>query len=188
MAQAPILSSVSRSSPHRSICAGVPRRITVPAASPVVTPSAVTIPGQRRELDDGDERHRRLARAAAVPVPAAVPLSRPLPGPLALERPAEALPGELVQPEGGVELPDDVVGGQVAVLQVVQPGVDLLVDEPADRVADRQVLVAPLEHGYCWCRETSPWAPGASTRWRVFRSVCSSTSVTRLWRMVVVSS
>ena len=46
MAQAPTLSMVSRSSPHRSIWAGVPRFITVPAARPTLTPMAVTIPGQ----------------------------------------------------------------------------------------------------------------------------------------------
>ena len=46
MAQAPILSSVSRSSPQRSIWAGVPLFMMVPPARPVLTPSAVTIPGQ----------------------------------------------------------------------------------------------------------------------------------------------
>ena len=46
MAQAPTLSMVSRSRPHRSICAGVPCFMMVPAASPTLTPMAVTIPGQ----------------------------------------------------------------------------------------------------------------------------------------------
>ena len=46
MAQAPILSSVRRSRPHRSIWAGVPPFMMVPAARPVLTPSAVTMPGQ----------------------------------------------------------------------------------------------------------------------------------------------
>ncbi len=46
MAQAPILSSVNRSRPQRSICAGVPCFMMVPPAKPVLTPSAVTIPGQ----------------------------------------------------------------------------------------------------------------------------------------------
>ena len=46
MAHAPTLSSVMRSRPHRSICAGVPPFMMVPPASPVLTPSAVTMPGQ----------------------------------------------------------------------------------------------------------------------------------------------
>ena len=46
MAQAPILSSVIRSRPQRSICAGVPLFMMVPPARPVLTPSAVTMPGQ----------------------------------------------------------------------------------------------------------------------------------------------
>ncbi len=46
MAQAPTLSSVIRSSPQRSIWAGVPRFMMVPPARPVLTPSAVTMPGQ----------------------------------------------------------------------------------------------------------------------------------------------
>ena len=46
MAQAPILSSVSRSRPQRSIWAGVPPFMMVPPARPVLTPSAVTMPGQ----------------------------------------------------------------------------------------------------------------------------------------------
>ncbi len=46
MAHAPILSSVMRSRPQRSIWAGVPLFMMVPPARPVLTPSAVTIPGQ----------------------------------------------------------------------------------------------------------------------------------------------
>ena len=46
MAHAPILSAVSRSRPHRSIWAGVPSFMTVPAANPTLTPMAVTMPGQ----------------------------------------------------------------------------------------------------------------------------------------------
>ncbi len=46
MAQAPTLSSVMRSSPQRSIWAGVPPFMMVPPARPVLTPRAVTMPGQ----------------------------------------------------------------------------------------------------------------------------------------------
>ena len=46
IAHAPTLSIVIRSRPQRSICAGVPLFMIVPPASPVLTPSAVTMPGQ----------------------------------------------------------------------------------------------------------------------------------------------
>ena len=46
MAHEPTLSPVSRSRPQRSIWAGVPCFMMVPPASPVLTPMAVTIPGQ----------------------------------------------------------------------------------------------------------------------------------------------
>ena len=48
IAQAPILSSVIRSSAQRSICAGVPSLLIVPAASPLDTPSDVSSPGLTR--------------------------------------------------------------------------------------------------------------------------------------------
>ena len=46
MAQAPTFSAVSRSRPHRSIWAGVPPFMMVPAARPTLTPIEVTMPGQ----------------------------------------------------------------------------------------------------------------------------------------------
>ncbi len=46
MAQAPTFSAVRRSSPHRSIWAGVPCFMMVPPARPRLTPMAVTMPGQ----------------------------------------------------------------------------------------------------------------------------------------------
>ena len=46
MAQAPDLVQGERSRPQRSICAGVPPFMMVPPARPVLTPSAVTMPGQ----------------------------------------------------------------------------------------------------------------------------------------------
>ena len=48
MAQAPIFSVVRRSRPHRSIWAGVPPFMMVPAARPTLTPIEVTMPGQCR--------------------------------------------------------------------------------------------------------------------------------------------
>ena len=49
IAQAPTLSKVSRSSAHFSFCSVVPRLMIVPAASPVLTPIAVTRPGEHRQ-------------------------------------------------------------------------------------------------------------------------------------------
>jgi hypothetical protein len=46
MAQAPTFSVVSRSRPQRSIWAGVPPFMMVPAARPTLTPIEVTMPGQ----------------------------------------------------------------------------------------------------------------------------------------------
>ena len=46
IAHAPILSSVSRSSAHRSFCAIVPFDMIAAAVSPTDTPSAVTMPGE----------------------------------------------------------------------------------------------------------------------------------------------
>jgi hypothetical protein len=46
IAQAPILSMVSRSRPQRSFCSTVPRFMMVPPASPRDTPMAVTRPGE----------------------------------------------------------------------------------------------------------------------------------------------
>ena len=64
MAQAPILSRVSRSRPQRSICAGVPLFMMVPPARPVLTPErgddARAVVAQ---LDDRDERHGGVAAA-----------------------------------------------------------------------------------------------------------------------------
>ena len=46
IAQAPILSRVSRSRPQRSICSELPFDMMAAAGSPVETPRAVTMPGQ----------------------------------------------------------------------------------------------------------------------------------------------
>src|ERR1700735_3142586 len=78
MAQAPTFSAVSRERPQRSIWAGVPCFMMVPAARPTLTPEAALF---------------------------------------ALDLLLEPVPGQLVQAEGGVHLPDDVVGGKVAVLE-----------------------------------------------------------------------
>ena len=48
IAHEPTLSNVTRSSPHRSICAGVPSLLIVPPARPVETPIDVTSPGLTR--------------------------------------------------------------------------------------------------------------------------------------------
>ncbi len=48
IAHAPILSSVRRSSAHRSFCSIVPLFMTAAAVRPTLTPIAVTMPGEHR--------------------------------------------------------------------------------------------------------------------------------------------
>ena len=72
MAQAPILSSVIRSSAQRSICAGVPSLLIVPAARPLDTPSEVSNPGLTRqssivEINCAAGSDPRLSRVGASP-------------------------------------------------------------------------------------------------------------------------
>jgi len=50
MAQAPTLSSVSRSSAHRSFWAMVPFDMMAALVSPMLTPIAVTMPGEWRQI------------------------------------------------------------------------------------------------------------------------------------------
>ena len=64
----------------------------------------------------------------------------------ARDRPVEALGRHRVEPEGGEELPDQVVRRQVAVLELVLVRPDLLVDEGPDGVPDGQLVLGPREH------------------------------------------
>jgi hypothetical protein len=51
-----------------------------------------------------------------------------------------------VEAEGLHHLAQDVVRGQVAVLELLVVRLDLGVDETPDHVADEQVLFAPFDH------------------------------------------
>ena len=105
------------------------------------------------ELDDRDEGHRR--RAAVPPRPARRRRRRRSPSDSGSRRELlrEPVAGQLVHSEGGVQLPDDVVGRQVAVLELVDVGHHLGLDEPPDGVADHQLLFGPFEH------RAPPWRP-----------------------------
>ena len=60
----------------------------------------------------------------------------------------EARARHLVDAEGREQLAQDVVGRQVAVLELLEVRLDLRFDEAPHRVADHLVLLAPLDHGY----------------------------------------
>src|SRR4029077_17961785 len=82
----------------------------------------------------------------------------------AFDLPGKALARHLVQAEGTHELAQDVVRRQVAVLEVMPPGLDLLVDEPPRHVANHQVLLAPLDHG---AASLPTGRPGSVGGWRL---------------------
>src|SRR6185437_13743595 len=151
------------------------------------------------EPDDRDQGHRRLAvpppgrRVLPLLVPGRLLPGRLRPGRLLPgQRPGEALPGQLVQAEGGVQLPDDVVRRRIAVLQLVHPRRHLVGHEPTDGVPDGQLLLGPLEHGVPPSSrafgQAFVVATGGSTRTSVLWSVCRSTAVRRPCWIVVVSS
>ena len=149
MAQAPILSIVSRSGTHRSFWAIVPRLLMAAEVRPMLTPMAVTMPGQyAAQLDDRDHRERRVA--AALPDRA---LGRRLAlghgigdGPLELDLAGEAVPGHLVHAERREELAQRGVRRRVAVFELVDVRFDLRLDEPPHGVLQHQLLVAPSIH------------------------------------------
>ena len=75
IAHAPIFSSVSRSSAHRSFCAIVPFDMIAAAVRPTDTPSAVTMPGEHLHSSMiGSMRHP--ARPPPPPPSARSPLAR----------------------------------------------------------------------------------------------------------------
>ena len=148
IAHAPILSSVRRSSAHRSFCAVVPRLMIAALVRPIDTPIAVTMPGQWRHnsmigiIDTAASlvrpaasacRRRRLRPAGRVP--------------LAFDATLELLARHDVHAERGEQLAQDVVGRQITVLELVALGHDLRLDELADGIADHLMLFGPFEHG-----------------------------------------
>jgi hypothetical protein len=59
----------------------------------------------------------------------------------------EAVAGHGVHAEGAEQLAEDVVGREVAVLELLPARRDLGEDELAHRVADHDLLFGPLVHG-----------------------------------------
>ena len=145
IAQAPILSSVSRSSAHRSFWAIVPFDMIAADVSPMLTPIAVTMPGQHSaQLDDRDQRHAGVA--ATLGRSRRGSAARGLRGSFALDLALEAVAGHVVHAERGEQLAQDVVRRHVAVLEFLDVRADLVVDEPPDRVDDHAVFFGPLVH------------------------------------------
>ena len=150
MAQAPILSMVSRSGTQRSFWAMVPAAVDGRRGEAHAHAHGGDHAGAvAAQLDDRDERERRVAAALAPgPLGRGLALGHGLGhGPLELDLALEAVPGHLVHAEGREQLAQDVVGRRVAVLELVEVGLDLRLDEPAHGVAQHQLLVTPSVHG-----------------------------------------
>ena len=151
IAHAPILSSVSRSSAHRSFCAVVPLDMIAVAVSPTDTPSAVTMPGEHLHSSmigssvippdprDPWSRSPSLAAAGAAPAPFAASFSASI--------------RRLKESRAIASIPNVVYsfrrrsyGGQVAVLELFPVRADLVVDELTHGVADHLQLFGPFVH------------------------------------------
>ena len=102
------------------------------------------------QLDDGDQRHRRVARCTLGRhrrlCGLAVRVFANLRSPLALDRPIESVPSHLIHAEGGEQPPQQVIGREVAKLQLVPERLDLGFDVLTHRGPDHLVLVIPLIH------------------------------------------
>ena len=149
IAQAPIFSSVSSSGTQRSFWAIVPLRHDRGRGQAHRHAHggdhARAVPAQ---LDDRDQRERWSAAAARRSASSAAPRpARPLDRLLDLDALLEAARGHGVHAEGREQLAEDVVGRRVAVLELLDVRLDLLLHELADGVADHQLLVGPLVHG-----------------------------------------
>ena len=113
--------------------------------SPTDTPIAVTMPGEHLQSS--------MIGSSVKPPPAAPPPRRaPRGSPALLGRdPAvEAVGGHRVHAEGLVQLAEQVVRRQVAVLELLAVRADLVVDELAHGVAHHLELFGPFEHGPEW--------------------------------------
>src|SRR5262249_27320360 len=100
------------------------------------------------QLDDRDHEHRATATGRPLPLIVVFRGRRPplAGGALAFDALLELLSGERVEPEGAEHLAEDVVRGNIAELELLAMGADLVVDELAHRVAHHRVLLTPLEH------------------------------------------
>ena len=148
IAHAPILSIVTMSRAQRFFCAIVPFDMIAAEVSPTDTPIAVTMPGE----------HLQSSMIGSIVKPPPFPRSRSLPlaaPELSLASCAgffrgdplvEAVGGHLVHAERLVQLAQQVVRREVAVLELLAVRADLGVDERADRVPHHQQLFGPLEH------------------------------------------
>src|SRR5690606_34924814 len=165
MAQAPILSKVSRSRTHRSRCSGVPRFMIVPAARPRLTPIADTRPGATLHSSMiGSMDIAALPPERSRPSPSPSPESDGAPARSRSWR-ARKDARHLVHAERLEQVPQQVVRRQVARLQRVQVRPDLRVDPAAHRVPDHQVFVGPLDHALRLpCRVTAPIQADARKR------------------------
>ena len=95
------------------------------------------------QLDDGDQAVAGVApTAVAAGHLGAVGLGLLL----GLDPVGETAARHLVHAEGGVELAEQVVGREVAVLEILLDGEELLVDEVAHRRAQHLMFVGPLVH------------------------------------------
>ena len=140
IAHAPTLSSVSRSSAHRSFCAVVPFDMIAVAVSPTDTPIAVTMPGEHL--------HSSMIGSSVIPPPrhpwsrsprarccrrCSGAVRRVL---LGVDAALEGVARHRVHAERGVQLAQEVVRRQVAVLELLAVRADLVVDELPHGVAD----------------------------------------------------
>ena len=145
IAHAPILSSVSRSRAHRSFCAVVPFDMIELAVSPTDTPIAVTMPGEHLQSS--------MIGSSVIP-PATTPATCFLLALRSVRRsffgfdPAlEGIARHRVHAERGVQLAEEVVRREVAVLELLSMRADLVVDELPYGVADHLQLFRPFVHG-----------------------------------------
>ena len=147
IAHAPILSSVSRSSAQRSFCAIVPFDMIAAAVSPTDTPIAVTMPGEHLHSSMiGSSVNPAAATAAARVSPARARSLRRFFS-ASMRRCRSESRAICVHAERRVELAQQVVRRQVAVLELLAVRADLVVDELPHRVADHLQLFGPFVHG-----------------------------------------
>ncbi len=134
--------------PSACVCAIVPFELIAVAVRPTDTPSAVTMPGEHLQssmignsVNPPPRDSSRSARAALAP---AVPAAAASSAAIRLSKPSAR---ERVHPERRVQLAQQVVGREVAVLELLAVRSDLVVDELAHGVAHHLELFGPFEHG-----------------------------------------
>ena len=129
----------------------VPRLMIAAEVSPIDTPMAVTMPGHHRHSSMIGIIWKATALAASRRVAGRVVAG------LGLGRRPRAFSSAICRskrsramasmPKVGEQLAEDVVGREVAVLELTVVRHDLLLDEVAHGGAHHLLLVRPLEHG-----------------------------------------